>query len=84
MKKALIVVDMQNDFIDGALGSIEAQGIVEKVREKIEGFDGEVVFTLDAHDEDYLDTQAARFPLHQGNKWMGNSSKAQRLCEKPN
>lgn len=60
MKKALIVVDMQNDFIDGALGSIEAQGIVEKVREKIEGFDGEVVFTLDTHDEDYLGTQEGK------------------------
>ncbi len=60
MKKVLIVVDMQNDFIDGALGSGEAQGIVEKVREKIEKFDGEVVFTLDTHDEDYLETQEGK------------------------
>ncbi len=60
MKKALIVVDMQNDFIDGALGTREAQAIVEKIREKIEGFDGEVVFTLDTHGEDYLSTQEGK------------------------
>jgi len=53
----LIVVDMQNDFIDGALGTKEAEAIVGKVKEKIEGFEGEVIFTRDTHFENYMDTQ---------------------------
>ena len=60
MKNYLIVVDMQNDFIDGALGTAEAVAIVDKVAEKIRGFDGEVIFTRDTHPEVYLDTQEAR------------------------
>ena len=60
MKRLLIVVDMQNDFIDGALGTKEAKSIVEPVREKIRTYladrEGEVVFTLDTHFENYLDT----------------------------
>lgn len=53
----LIVVDMQNDFIDGSLGTTEAQAIVERVAAKARRFDGEVLFTLDTHDARYLDTQ---------------------------
>ena len=52
MSKYLVVVDMQNDFIDGALGTPEAQAILPKVIEKIENFPGAVVFTQDTHDED--------------------------------
>ena len=55
--KLLVVVDMQNDFIDGALGSPEAAEIVENVKKKIENFQGEVVFTQDTHYDDYLSTQ---------------------------
>lgn len=55
--KILVVVDMQNDFIDGALGSAEAVKIVPYVEEKIKSFDGKVYFTRDTHFEDYLDTQ---------------------------
>ena len=55
--KILVVVDMQNDFIDGALGSAEAVKIVPYVEEKIKNFDGRVYFTRDTHFEDYLDTQ---------------------------
>ena len=40
--KLLIVIDMQNDFIDGALGTAEAAAIVPKVIAKIKGFDGTV------------------------------------------
>ena len=58
--KYLIVVDMQKDFIDGALGTKEAQAIVPKVRKKIEEFDGEVIFTRDTHHKDYLSTQEGR------------------------
>ena len=60
MKNYLIVVDMQNDFIDGSLGTSEAVAIVNKVAEKIRGFDGEVIFTRDTHQPDYLSTQEGR------------------------
>lgn len=60
MSKVLIVVDMQNDFIDGSLGSIEAQGIVDNVKKKIEIFDGTVIFTQDTHGEDYMSTQEGK------------------------
>ncbi len=59
-KRILVVVDMQNDFISGALGTKEAQAIVPKVREKIQNFDGSVYFTMDTHGEDYLSTQEGR------------------------
>lgn len=57
--KFLIVVDMQKDFIDGSLGSTDAQSIVSKVKEKIEQYkkNGDaVVYTVDTHTEDYLET----------------------------
>lgn len=57
MKKALIVVDMQNDFITGALGSTHAQAIVENVCKKITGFDGEIFCTRDTHEQNsYMTT----------------------------
>lgn len=58
--KFLIVVDMQNDFIDGALGTKEAVAILPAVKSKIESFDGKVIFTRDTHDADYLSTQEGR------------------------
>ena len=60
MQKILIVVDMQNDFIDGALGTKEAVAIVPKVLEKIKNFDGTVLFTRDTHTYEYLNTQEGR------------------------
>ena len=57
MAKILIVVDMQNDFIDGALGTKEAVAIVPYVKEAIENFDGKVFFTRDTHFENYMQTQ---------------------------
>ena len=57
MQTVLVVVDMQNDFIDGALGTKEAVAIVDNVRKKIEGFQGTVLFTRDTHFENYMDTQ---------------------------
>ena len=56
MKQFLIVVDMQKDFVDGALGTKEAVAIVPKVAEKIRGFDGEIFVTYDTHFENYMDT----------------------------
>ena len=60
MRKILLVIDMQNDFIDGALGSDEALSIVTGVAQRISEFDGEVVFTRDTHFEDYPSTQEGR------------------------
>ena len=60
MQDILIVVDMQNDFIDGALGTKEAVAIVPKVREKIQQFNGTVLFTRDTHWPNYLQTQEGR------------------------
>lgn len=60
MKNVLVVVDMQKDFIDGALGTKEAVAIVDNVAEFIKSFDGEVIFTRDTHGEDYLETQEGR------------------------
>lgn len=57
MQNILIVVDMQNDFIDGALGTAEAVQIVPKVEQKIKGFQGRVIFTRDTHEENYMETQ---------------------------
>lgn len=53
----LVVVDMQNDFISGALGTAEAKLIVNGVKEKAENFEGLVFFTRDTHFEDYMTTQ---------------------------
>ena len=60
MKKILVVVDMQNDFIDGALGTAEAVAIVPKVAEKIKNFDGTVLYTRDTHEENYMETQEGK------------------------
>lgn len=63
MKKTLIVVDMQNDFIDGSLGTREAQAIVGKVKDKIKSYQenhGEIIFTRDTHTKDYLNTNEGK------------------------
>lgn len=56
MKKVLVVVDIQNDFVDGALGTPEAVAIVDAAAEKIKNFDGDIFVTYDTHFEDYMDT----------------------------
>ena len=63
MNKYLIVIDMQNDFIDGSLGTSEAQAIVSNVKQKIEdakklGY--KIIFTQDTHFEDYLKTMEGK------------------------
>ncbi len=60
MKKFLVVVDMQKDFVDGALGTKEAQAIIPAVVKKIKEFDGDIFATLDTHGEDYMDTPEGR------------------------
>ena len=58
--KILVVVDMQNDFVDGALGTKEAVGIVPAVAERIRSFDGRVLYTQDTHESDYMETQEGK------------------------
>ena len=60
MSKVLVVVDMQNDFINGALGTAEAVAIVPKVAEKIKNFDGTVLYTRDTHEENFMETQEGK------------------------
>jgi nicotinamidase-related amidase len=60
MKDYLIVVDMQTDFISGALGTKEALAILPRVKSVIEDFKGEIIYTRDTHGEDYLNTREGR------------------------
>lgn len=60
MQDILIVVDMQNDFIDGSLGTKEAVAIVPNVERKIREFSGTVLFTRDTHLENYMETQEGK------------------------
>ena len=58
--KTLIVIDMQNDFVTGSLGTKEAQAIVPNVKRKIQGYvdrGDQIIFTRDTHDTDYLEKQ---------------------------
>lgn len=60
MEKILVVIDMQNDFVTGSLGSKEAVEIVPKVVDKIKNFTGEVIFTRDTHQTKYMETQEGK------------------------
>lgn len=60
MRRILVVVDMQNDFIDGVLGTAEAVALVDPLAKAIRSFEGEVVFTRDTHGEFYAETQEGR------------------------
>ena len=64
MKKTLIVIDMQKDFIDGSLGTKEAVSIVDKVKQKIKQYKeaGEqIIYTRDTHPENYLETREGKY-----------------------
>ncbi len=58
--KVLVVVDMQNDFIDGSLANPLAQAIVKKVAKYVSKFEGLIVFTRDTHNQDYLNTREGK------------------------
>lgn len=63
MKKTLIVIDMQKDFIDGSLGTKEAEAIVENVKRKIAKYQAagdEIIFTRDTHQNNYLETNEGK------------------------
>lgn len=85
MQNILIVVDMQNDFIDGALGTAEAEAIVPKVAEKIRNFSGRVIFTRDTHEENYMNTQEGKnLPVPhciRGTEGWQISSKLTEFCK---
>lgn len=64
MAKTLIVIDMQNDFIDGSLGTAEAVKIVDNVKAKIQEYvsrGDEVIFTRDTHHENYMETNEGKY-----------------------
>ena len=61
MKKVLIVVDMQNDFVTVSLGTKEAVAIVDNVVNKINEFDGEIIVTYDTHFNNYMETREGKY-----------------------
>lgn len=60
MKKFFVAVDMQKDFVDGALGTAEAVAIVPRMVDKIRDFDGEIIVTYDTHTDDYMNTSEGK------------------------
>ncbi len=60
MKHFLVVVDIQNDFVDAALGTNEAVGIIPAASQKIKNFGGEIFVTFDTHFENYLETNEGK------------------------
>ncbi|MGI6751136.1 MAG: cysteine hydrolase family protein [Anaerovoracaceae bacterium] len=85
MKKLLLVVDMQKDFIEGSLATPEAAAILPKVIEKMEKWDGDLICTLDTHSDDYLETQEGRnLPVPhclKGTPGWELQKEVARLCE---
>ncbi len=57
MRRILVVVDMQKDFVSGALGTAQAQAMIPRAAEKIRAFDGDLFVTFDTHDESYMETR---------------------------
>ena len=60
MKDYLIVVDIQNDFVDGALGTDEEQAMIDAAAKRIRDFSGKVFVTMDTHFENYMDTREGK------------------------
>ena len=91
--KYLIVIDMQNDFITGSLGTKEAEAILPKVVDKVKNFEGTVIYTRDTHTVEYLTTQEGKnLPVEHciegTNGWMlaaelESLSVGQRVFNKP-
>lgn len=87
MTKFLIVVDMQKDFVDGSLGTKEAQAIVPNVVKKIKEFTGKIICTYDTHFENYLETsEGKKLPVThcvEGTEgWKLNSAVQTALADK--
>lgn len=87
MKHFLIVVDIQKDFVDGALGTAEAVEMIDRAAEKIRNFDGEIFVTYDTHFENYLETaEGKKLPVAHCIKgtdgWKLDRNIAEALAEK--
>ena len=87
MKHFLIVVDMQKDFVDGALGTPEAVAIVPAVCDRIRAFEGEIIVTYDTHPGTYLDTaEGKKLPVvhcvEDTDGWQLDTQVAEALAEK--
>lgn len=92
MKKCLIVVDYQIDFVSGALGFEKALELDERIAEKIEAYhnnNDEVIFTFDTHKADYMSTQEGKnLPIEHcientdGHKLYGKTATMQKACDK--
>ena len=92
MKKCLIVVDYQNDFVNGALGFEKAVLLDERISEKIEYYhnnNDDVIFTFDTHKSDYLNTQEGKnLPIEhcientEGHKLYGKTATMIKDCDK--
>ena len=79
MSRVLIVIDMQNDFVTGSLGSKEARAIVPNVQAKIKEYadrGDRIIFTRDTHEENYLDTAEGKKTsgntLYQRHRWLAD------------
>lgn len=85
--RILVAVDLQRDFIDGALGTGEAVEIVSRAAQKIASFDGSVLFTRDTHQPDYLTTQEGqRLPVShcvKGTQGWALCPEIAALCSEP-
>ena len=87
-KNVLVVVDMQNDFVDGSLGSPEAQAIVDNVVREIQNKDyNYIVYTLDTHETNYLETlEGKNLPVEHCIKdtagWLLNTKIANAIAER--
>ena len=60
MKKALIVIDMQKDFVDGSLANAAAQAIVSPIADYVKRYDGDVIATRDTHAENYMESSEGK------------------------
>lgn len=88
MKKALVMIDVQNDFVDGSLGSKEAQSIIEPIIEEIKKPYDSIYVTYDTHEKNYLDTfEGKHLPVEHcikgSNGWQLNPQIQQALQSKP-
>ena len=87
MKHLLIVVDIQNDFVDGSLGTAEAASIIQNAVKKIAAFDGDIFVTYDTHSANYMNTaEGSKLPVPHCIKgtvgWELNAAVAKALAGK--
>ena len=88
MKRFLIVVDMQKDFVNGALGTAEAEAMIPAAAEKIRSFEGDIFATFDTHFENYMETaEGKKLPVPhciRGTEgWQLDARIAEALRNKP-